>query len=184
MTEFYFVRHGQTDHNISPANLKTDQPSDIPLNETGRAQAAEIEPIIASLPIQTICASPMRRVQETKKLIAPKLHVPHHEIPDLGECSAAIWREMASQGMYSSVPKEGKVREFMDRVLKGVNQALALPGPALIVAHGGVHWALCCLLEIEEHPWAIANCVPVHFTLGPDGKWTAKKLIENCSPVS
>lgn len=174
--EFYFIRHGQTDHNIPPVNLKTDHPADISLNETGRSQARFIEPIISSLPIQTVCSSPLKRVQETKEIITSRLQASYYEINDLGECSALIWKEMIRLGMYSSLPKEGLVRYFMDRVRNGINQALMLPGPSLIVAHGGVHWAICCLMRIEEHEWAIGNCVPVHFLIGKKGKWTVKKL--------
>ncbi|MGE5195709.1 MAG: histidine phosphatase family protein [Anaerolineae bacterium] len=174
--EFYFIRHGQTDHNISLANSKGDHPKDIPLNETGRSQAKLIEPTISALPIKTVCSSPLRRAQETKEIITSRLQVDHHEIHDLGECSAQIWKEMSQLGMYSSLPKEGLARQFMDRVRNGINQALSLPGPSLIVAHGGVHWALCCLMGIDEHEWAISNCIPVHFLIGQNEKWIAKKL--------
>lgn len=174
--EFYFIRHGQTDHNISDGNLKKDHPEDIPLNETGKAQAKSIAPAISTLPIRTVCASPLKRVQQTKEIITHHLQAEHHEIHDLGECTAQIWKEMVQLGMYSSLPKEGLARYFMDRVRNGINQALSLPGPSLIVAHGGVHWALCCLMGIEEHEWAIGNCVPVHFLF--EGKWVAKKLLD------
>jgi probable phosphoglycerate mutase len=175
--EFYFVRHGQTDHNLHCGIQKgEDHPADIPLNETGKNQALLIEPTIASLPIQTICASPLKRVQQTKEIIAPNLQVEHHIIDDLSECSALIWKEMVRHGMYSSLPQEGIAREFMDRILRGINQALALPGPTLVVAHGGVHWALCCLMGIQEHEWAITNCLPVHFSVGEQNQWIAKKL--------
>ncbi len=174
--EFYFIRHGQTDHNISSGNLKKDHPGDIPLNETGKSQARLIEPLITSLPIQTVCSSPLKRVQETKKIITSNLQVDHHEINDLGECTAQIWKEMVRLGMYSTLPKKGVARQFMDRVRSGINQALSLPSPSLIVAHGGVHWALCCLMGIEGHEWAIDNCIPVHFSIGNHAKWTAKKL--------
>lgn len=174
--EFYFIRHGQTDYNILPNNLKIDHPADTPLNETGRTQARFIEPVISSLPIQTICASPLKRVQETKEIITAKLQANHHNIADLGECTAQIWQEMISHKMYSPMPQEGIVRQFMDRVLNGINQALTLPGPSLVVAHGGVHWALCCLMSIEEHKWAVDNCIPVHFSIREDGKWVAKKI--------
>lgn len=174
--EFYFVRHGQTDHNISEGNRKEDHPDDIPLNETGRNQAMAIEPAISSLPVKTVCASPLRRVQETKKIITSKLLVDHYDIAHLGECSSKIWYEMSERGMYSSLPEEGEVRRFMDRVRSGVNEALSLPGPTLIVAHGGVHWAICCLLGIQGHAWAIDNCVPVHFLLNDQEKWIVKKI--------
>lgn len=174
--DFYFVRHGQTDHNILEGKRKEDHPGDTSLNETGRSQAKFIQPSIASLPIQTVCSSPYKRAQETKEIITSNLQVNHHDIHDLGECSGQIWKEMVRLGMYTLLPHEGVAREFMDRVRKGINQALSLPSPLLVVAHGGVHWALCCLMSIEEHEWAIDNCVPVHFSIGANGKWTAKKL--------
>ena len=119
----------------------------------------------------------MKRVQETKEIITVKLQAPHHEIHELGECSAKTWKEMASLGMYSSIPKEGEARLFMEKVRKGINQVLALPGPSLIVAHGGVHWALCCLMSINTHDWALNNCGVVHFSIGTQEEWIATKLI-------
>lgn len=175
--EFYFVRHGQTDQNIVEGKNKNDFPEDIPLNETGRNQAMTIQPIISTLGLHTVCSSPLTRAQETKEIITMNLQVTHHEIHDLGECSTQIWKEMSELGMCSTFPKEGIVWQFMNRVRNGINQALSLPGTLLVVAHGGVHWAICCLLGIEGHSWAIDNCVPVHFIIGNNGKWVAKKLI-------
>lgn len=172
--EFYFVRHGQTDYNALKELPKHDCPDDIPLNATGRSQAASIEPIIATLPIQTICASPLPRAQETKRIITPQLQAPHHEINDLSECSLRAWYGMIQMNERSPLPQEGEARQFLDRVQKGLHQALVLPGPALIVAHGGVHLALCILMGIREHEWIVGNCVPVHFSLSNTGKWTAR----------
>jgi probable phosphoglycerate mutase len=174
--EFYFIRHGQTDHNISPVWHKVEAPLDIPLNNTGRSQATFVEPIIACLPIQTVCASPLKRAQETKEIVTSRLQVDHHDIEDLGECTTRIWLEMVRLGKNASLPTEGEVRLFIDRVRNGINHALSLPGPSLVVAHGGVHWAICSLMGIEEHEWAIDNCVPVHFTIRDNGKWAARKL--------
>jgi uncharacterized phosphatase len=174
--EFYFIRHGQTDHNCSSSNLKEDHPGDISLNATGRVQAQCVAPLLSALPIKTICSSPLRRAQETKEIATAQLEAEHFAIDDLGECSAQIWKEMAQRGMHAELPHAGMVRQFMDRVLRGINQALSLPGPTLVVAHGGVHWALCCLMGIEEHEWSIGNCVPVHFRWDAEGKWIAKKL--------
>ncbi len=171
--EFYFIRHGQTDHNISSVNLKTDHPHDISLNETGRSQAKRVEPVIASLPIQTVCSSPLQRVRETKDLITVNIQVSHYEIENLGECSAEIWQEMRRNDHFS---EESVAWGFLNRVREGINQALLLPGPSLIVAHGGVHFALCHLMDIKEHEWVIDNCVPVYFFVEGTGKWMAKKL--------
>lgn len=175
--EFYFVRHGQTDHNLLEGLHKRGHTFDIPLNKTGRNQAKLIQPTISALPIKTVCSSPLKRAQETKNLITSTLQVPLHDINDLGECSTQIWIAMVAWGMYSSLPNGGIVRQFMDQVRNGINQALSLPGPSLIVAHGGVHWAICCLMDIKEHEWVIDNCIPIHFSIGDNGKWIAKKLI-------
>lgn len=174
--EFYFIRHGQTDHNLLEGQEKGDHHGDVPLNQTGTMQALSAEPIVARLPIQTICVSPMKRAQQTKVLAASGLQVPHHDIENLGECSLKIWREMASLGMYSPLPLQGEARVFMDRVQDGINQALSLPGPALIIAHGGVHWALCCLMGIERYEWTIKNCEIAHFQIDDFGKWRASRL--------
>lgn len=173
---FYFVRHGQTDYNILEGKNKGDHPQDIPLNLTGRDQAHNIKPMIETLPIQTICASPMRRAQETKEIITRALERPVYNISELGECNAKVWQEMSTLGMYSPLPPLGDAREFMEKVKVGLNQALSLPGPVLIVAHGGIHWATCCLLRIDQHPWAIENCGVVYFSMDESGKWIAKKL--------
>ncbi len=175
--EFYFVRHGQTDHNISEGKHKGEHHDDVPLNETGRKQAKLIHSTISSLPIKTVCTSPFKRAQETKEIITSKLHANHHDIDDLGECSAQIWNEMVQYEKYSSLPEASLSRQFIDQVRNGINQALSFPSPSLIVAHGGVHWAICCMIEIDNHDWSISNCVPVHFSIGDQGKWSAKKLI-------
>ena len=174
--EFYFVRHGQTDHNLLEGHAKGDYHGNVPLNNTGRAQATAIEPLIATLPIQTICASPFKRAQETKEILTARLQVPHHSIEDLGECNSQIWEEMFERGIGSVLPDDGQVLTFINTVQKGIEQALALPGPSLIVAHGGVHWAVCCLLNIQNHNWSINNCGVVRFSLDTEGKWTATKL--------
>jgi len=169
MTEFYFIRHGQTDYNIRKDHDKVDHPPHIPLNETGRAQAISIEPIIYQLPIKTICCSPFTRAQETKNLITTRLNVDMIDIDDLGECNALIWRDMVSR------TQSYHVLSFEEKVKNGLDAALSKEGPVLIVAHGGVHWALCSILNIVDHHWAVDNCIPVHFSL-KEGEWRAKAL--------
>lgn len=174
--EFYFVRHGQTDHNVSKENANEDHPTDIPLNQKGKDQAEEIEPIVARLPVKAVCVSGMKRAQETKNIIASRLQVSHHEVSDLGECSAGIWEEMTSLGMYSPLPDDGPALIFIHQVRRGLCQALSFPGPCLIVAHGGVHWAACWLMNIQKHKWLLDNCGIVHFSVNANQEWAAKKL--------
>ncbi|HEY2810422.1 MAG TPA: histidine phosphatase family protein [Rhabdochlamydiaceae bacterium] len=175
--EFYFVRHGQTDHNILEGNNKADHPLDISLNQKGIEQALEIEPLVALLPIKVICTSGMKRVQETKNIIVSCLQAPHYEIVDLGECSAVVWREMTGLGMYASLPTHGPSFLFVEQVRRGLCQALSYPGPCLIVSHGGVHWVICSLMNITNHGWILENCGLVHFSVDANQKWIATKLM-------
>jgi probable phosphoglycerate mutase len=170
MSEFYFIRHGQTDFNIMKNHDKIEHPPHVPLNATGRAQALAIEPVISLLPIKTICCSPYLRAQETKDLIAARLTVSMIDVEDLGECNAQIWRELAAER------QSDLTDSFHKRVRNGLEAALAQEGPVLIVAHGGVHWAICSLLNVENHVKAIDNCIPVHFSI-VEGKWKARALI-------
>jgi hypothetical protein len=32
-------------------------------------------------------------------------------------------------------------------------------------------------MGIDEHEWAINNCIPVNFSVGNNGKWQAKRLV-------
>lgn len=172
---FYFVRHGETDHNRIEGIHKGDHPEDISLNLKGREQAIQLEPLIASLPIQAVCASKMRRVQETKEIITRRLIVPHHEISGFSECSALIWKAMTEPGIYTR-PSHEHALHFIEKVQQGLSQALALPNPCLIIAHGGVHWAICCLLNIRNHSWMLKNCGLVYFSTRNNQEWIAKSL--------
>ncbi len=168
--EFYFVRHGQTDHNKQLA--KTDH-GNISLNDTGRNQAISIAPLLGSF--RSIYCSPLQRAKETKELIAPL--VPYFEREDLGECTAKIWTEMTSLGSLAISQGSEEVKRFLEQVKRGVNWVLSQEGtPSLIVSHGGVHWAICCLMEIHDHEWMVDNCRPVHFFQNEQGEWSAKTL--------
>ncbi|MBS0656402.1 MAG: histidine phosphatase family protein [Verrucomicrobia bacterium] len=171
--EFYFVRHGQTDYNASSA--KVDH-ADVSLNTMGLKQAQDIEPIIASLSIKSVCYSPLKRAKETKEILSARLAATQYEIPELGECTSQIWRDMTTYGSDAYESPHTHVKAFMNQVVHGINQALSFEDPVLIVAHGGTHWATCCLMGITDHNWIIDNCLPVHFFIGHDSQWKAQTL--------
>jgi probable phosphoglycerate mutase len=171
--EFYFVRHGQTDGNV--ATIRQDY-GDIPLNPTGREQARIIEPLIANLPIKSVYCSPLKRAKETRDIACMNLRTAHAELAELSECSKQVWQEMTRLGKMAREETTEPVYSFMRTILKGLNLALSCEGPVLIVAHGGVHWATCCLMEIDQHDWIVENCGVIHFYVKGDGTWAAKKL--------
>lgn len=174
--EFYFIRHGQTDQNILEERNKKNSLEDPSLNQKGQEQAVAVEPLIASLPIKTICASPLKRVQETKDIVTAKLKASSHEREDFGESSAEIWKEITRLTLHSKLLPESLSLLFAQRVQRGLNEALLLPSPCLIISHAGVHWIVCYLLGIENHEWMLENCGVVHFFIDTNGKWAACKL--------
>ena len=78
----HLVRHGETDHNKSGLTLGR---ADVPLNETGRAQAAAIGSRFADHPLGAIYMSPLRRAQETGRAIAGERDVPFYVRDELIE---------------------------------------------------------------------------------------------------
>jgi len=65
-----FIRHGQTDWNAAGRMQGT---SDIPLNDTGRAQAREAAQTLADGGWDVIVSSPLKRARETAAIIAEGL---------------------------------------------------------------------------------------------------------------
>lgn len=167
------MRHGQTQFNLS--GLKVDH-EDVSLNEFGIKQAEKIEPIIASLPIKSVCYSPFKRAIETKDIISARLMANHYQMESLGECSSLVWNNMTRLGSDAPFKAAEDVKIFFQRTLNGLNEALSLDGTPLLVAHGGIHWAICSLMMIKGHEWEIGNCLPVHFFLDETQMWRAKKL--------
>lgn len=173
--EFYFIRHGQTDHNIGLVTGWVD----LPLNQCGQQQATAIKALISSLPIKTVCYSPLLRTRQTKDIIVSQLLVLEHEIADLMECSLENCRHLPILQTEGFVDVPISLQLFIDQVKNGIETSLLKTDhPVLIVAHYGVYYVLCYLLGIAvDDCWKIGNCVPVHFYLDGDGRWIARKLI-------
>jgi probable phosphoglycerate mutase len=68
-----FIRHGQTDWNREGLLQGS---SDIPLNDTGRAQAVDALMTLRSRPWDVVVSSPLRRARETAQIIADGLGIP------------------------------------------------------------------------------------------------------------
>lgn len=172
--EFYFIRHGQTDYNVSSAKVNHE---DVSLNSTGQKQALTVEPLLCTLPVKSICHSPLKRAKETTNIISSRLQAAQYEVPELSECTMDIWTDMTEYGAKAYQSPFQHVRTFIEQTLNGINHSLSQEGPVLVVAHGGIHWAICCLMEIVGHDWFIDNCLPVHFYPDASGQWKASKLL-------
>ena len=129
---FYFVRHGETDHNVK--HILHDE-TDITLNERGVQQAQKIQPVIERLPVQMVCVSPLLRAKQTKAIITENLPHPEVVIEDLKECSGDVWLKFMEYERQADARSLESVDPFFSRVKSGLDYALSHPGPVLIVAH-------------------------------------------------
>lgn len=164
MTYFYFIRHGETEWN----RLRIGQgQTDIPLNDRGIEQAHAAAHQLKDKQIVTIATSPLMRAHKTAEIISQIISCPITIIDDLKECSWGVMegKSFGDSGLIQHWRNGGEIEGaepfalFTDRIMRGVKQALAMPGPVLVVAHGAVHWAMCSALAISHD--SLPNCVPV-----------------------
>lgn len=102
------LRHGQTDWNI---DLRLQGSTDIPLNDTGRAQALAAAQHLNPENWDVIISSPLSRARDTAAIVAEVLGMPVVIVPELIERSFgtaegmdhASWRKLYE----SQVPIEG-----------------------------------------------------------------------------
>ena len=77
------IRHGQTDGNVK--GLVQGAGLDLPLNETGRAQAAAAAEKLLSLHLPVIYSSTMLRARQTAEIIAAGVGCPTVAVEGLEE---------------------------------------------------------------------------------------------------
>jgi len=93
------LRHGQTDWNI---DLRLQGSTDIPLNDTGRAQALKAASVLNREDWDVIIASPLSRAKDTADIVAKELGMNVVIVPELIERSFGVaegldhasWRKM------------------------------------------------------------------------------------------
>jgi broad specificity phosphatase PhoE len=170
--DFYFIRHGETDVNTKLNINRIDY--DLPLNQKGIHQALLSRNTIAKVPFKSVCFSPIQRAVETKNILIENSKIKQIEINELSECKAIVWAEIIKFENNPKVQIDKEVEKFLIRTRLGLIKALKQDGPVLIVAHGGVHLAICYHLSIKDHPWKIGNCKLVHFYRDKNLKTQAK----------
>lgn len=175
---FYFLRHGETDWNRQSL---IQGHSDIPLNETGRAQARDIVPVMRKLPIDRIISSNLLRAQETAGIINDVLGRPFEIDAMLKERNFGIFEgksiseieklkaEMNATGLvpeengYPCPPQGEPYGDFRQRTVEAISRSLSSHEGEniLFVAHGGLYRVLRrCLFDcVDMSP----NVQPFHF---------------------
>ncbi len=108
----YFVRHGESEGNVSIVRL----PETTPLTELGRKQAEYVAKRAAKLPIDVMFASTMIRAQETARIISEKIGKDFESFDFFGE------RRMPSAHI-GTAKDDPQVIEDMDKIKKNLGVA-------------------------------------------------------------
>lgn len=177
MSVWRLVRHGETQWN---AEQRVQGQTDVPLNETGREQAALTGNRLARVRFRAIYSSDMSRARETAEIIAAaSASAPPDVVFDarlrevaFGELEGMTWAEIEARGSGLHVrqdqrdldyrPEGGEsYRELLDR-LGEFAATLEERHPAddvLVVGHGAALRALVVrLLHLpDEAFWAISG---------------------------
>ena len=144
MTLIYLVRHGETDWNRAH---RIQGSTDIPLNDTGRSQAARAGRLLARRSWDGIFASPLSRAMETASIIAGELGLAAPgAIPALVERNYGLAEGMTDREVSRSFPGTTPVpgRESRAEVADRVMPALLALGSEhqgehlIVVGHGAV----------------------------------------------
>jgi broad specificity phosphatase PhoE len=174
---FWYLRHGETDWNLqglSQGNV------DIPLNQTGLAQARTAAELLRNRGITSIVASPLSRARVTAEIVGEALDLPVTIEPELREVS---WGVREGQPMADwfhtwitghTVPEGAESFEALRRrVVSGLNRAVGQPPAVLVVAHGGVFRAVRAAMSLEA-AMRTRNCVPIWCEppRAPGGDWS------------
>jgi probable phosphoglycerate mutase len=174
---FWFLRHGQTDWNRTG---RCQGRRDVPLSMQGEAEAHAAAPYLQGLGINAICSSPLKRARRTADIIAGRLGVPVLEVPGLEEMDVGPYEGVADYSWVAAWREDKPVagiEPFSDvrrRVTEAANRALATASHVLIVAHGGVFWALQHLCRSPFTP--LGNCRPAHVAPVGETSWRIEML--------
>ncbi|HEY4153209.1 MAG TPA: histidine phosphatase family protein [Pseudolysinimonas sp.] len=143
MTDLYLVRHGETDWN---RQRRIQGLTDIPLNETGRAQARATGMLLTRRRWDAIFSSPLDRARETASIIAAEVGLAEPTLVDAlvernyGQAEGMDWLQVETRFPHGTVVPGRESREQVGaRVIPALMELAAnRPGEALlVVSHGG-----------------------------------------------
>jgi probable phosphoglycerate mutase len=154
----YVARHGETDWN---AQLRWQGHTDVPLNETGRAQARALAHTLRAAGLAGVVASDLSRAHETARIVAVELGLSVAYIdPELRERAFGVFEGLTREECESlhpeawgawlesrRPPQGGEAHEVLAaRIVAAVGRVAVSvareDAPALVVTHGGALRAL------------------------------------------
>lgn len=171
---FYFLRHGQTDHNRQRI---CQGHADTPLNDTGMAQAEAAAIVLGKAKPAAIRTSDLMRVRQTAAPVVRRLALTTKTDPRLRERAFGVYENQPIEGQLWSFdhPSVETIDDFVDRSLQGFDWALQ-QDDVLVVTHGGLRRVLAGAMGVELADWTAHNALPIRFVRQNDGHWQADVL--------
>ncbi len=180
-----FIRHGQTDWNRDGLLQGS---SDIPLNDTGRAQARDAERMLEAWSWDAVVSSPLSRARETARIVADGLGLPlgpaYDELverdygPLEGTPSAAAMDRWPDRAYPGAEPLEHVVERGL-RALERID-ADHPASNVVVVCHGTI--MKYTLIRLTGYPIDVVRNGTVSTIERHDGGW--RVLTVNGEPVS
>lgn len=169
------ARHGETDDNRPPARVMGHR--DVPLNETGRAQARELGRRAAEHAPRALWSSHLLRARQTAEVVGEELGLEatldeRFAETHRGEWEGRTWDEIAAAepeafaawraaGAGFRFPGGESLGEHQARVVAALADVAAGQVPALVVCHGGTIRAALCHARGRSleafHDWDVPN---------------------------
>jgi broad specificity phosphatase PhoE len=170
VTTVLLVRHGETDWN---REHRWQGWADVPLNELGRRQAAELAGRLRGVRLDAVYSSDLRRAHETAELVAAEHGLPVVADPGLREIDVGSWsgltRPEIDERFGGEWPADAETgEEHATRVRAAAARILrAHPGgTVLLVTHGGTIRAL-----VDAFDGPIDNCAVLEL------RWVDERLV-------
>ena len=158
MTEFWLIRHGQTDWNLT-GRWQGQAPDAPALNETGRIQALAALDLLLSVGFSAIYSSDLLRARQTAELIAAPLGLTVILDSRLREMALGVWEGMLSSEIEAQYPRELEERnrnplhtpapngesplEVAERVIAATDEIVGkYPNDSILIVSHGVALAI------------------------------------------
>ena len=176
---FYFLRHGET---LWKRERRMQGQTDTALSTLGLEQAVRAAERLEGEPVRRIVASPLSRARITAEHAGAALGLPVDLDPALMEVHLGVHQGELAGPWVSAFwagdhkPDGGEsFAEFRDRVVSAMRRIVAEEPDTLIVAHGGLWYALASLVRFEPALDHMPNALPLHVSPG-DGTWRVRLL--------
>jgi broad specificity phosphatase PhoE len=98
----HLARHGQTAYNLE-GRFQGQLP--VPLDDTGRTQAAELAERAAANGFSALWSSPLLRAHETAEIVSRRIGLTPHEDPRLMETNAGDWTDRSFADVRAQAPE-------------------------------------------------------------------------------